>query len=120
VMRLHSLPTGAASPSDNSRASLRVGINCLDVNPSFVGGVTTYVLGFLEGFASAGNGCRFRTFVTEGNQHLFEQFRNHDNFEIVVIGDRFFSLRGSICRGASFLQHNGSGELRRLPTGDRP
>jgi len=25
---------------------MRVGVNCLDVDPSFVGGVTTYVLGF--------------------------------------------------------------------------
>ncbi len=80
---------------------MQVGINCLAVDPSFVGGVTTYVLGLLEGFASAGNGCRFRTFVTEGNQHLFEQLRNRDNFEFIVISDRLFSARNSICRGAS-------------------
>lgn len=80
---------------------MRVGINCLAVNPSFVGGVTTYALGLLEGFASAGNGCRFRIFVTEVNQHLFEQFRNRDNFKIVVIGGRLFSLRSSVCRAAS-------------------
>src|SRR6266853_5673564 len=92
---------GSASQSNNSRASLRVGINCLDVDPAFVGGVSTYALGVLEGFAGTGDGCRFRTFVTEGNQHLFEQFRNCDNIEIVVIGDRFFSLRSRICRAAS-------------------
>lgn len=120
MMRLHSLSAGAASPSESSRASLRVGINCLDVAPSFLGGVTTYVPRFFEGFASAGNGCRFRTFVTERDQHLFEQFRNHDQFEFIVIRDRQFSVRSRICRRASFLQHNGSGELRRLPTGDRP
>lgn len=80
---------------------MQVGINCLDVNPSFVGGVTTYVLGLLEGFGCAGNGCRFRVFVTEGNQHLFGQFRNRENFEISVIGDRFFSLRSKLCRAAS-------------------
>ncbi|HKM82661.1 MAG TPA: glycosyltransferase family 1 protein [Terriglobia bacterium] len=86
---------------------MRVGINCLDVNPSFVGGVTTYVLGLLEGFASAGNGCRFRIFVTEGNQHLYEQFRNRDNFEIAVIGNKLFSLRNSICRAASLTSSSG-------------
>ena len=77
-------------------------------NPSFVGGVTTYTLGLLEGFARAGNGCRFRIFVTEGNQHLFEQFRNYDHFEVLVIGDRLFPLRTKVCRGALL---SGSSEL---------
>jgi glycosyltransferase involved in cell wall biosynthesis len=95
------------SGSSRSATSMQVGINCLDVNPSFVGGVTTYVLGLLEGFANAGNGCRFRTFVTEENQHLFEQFRNHDSFEIVVIDDRFFPLRSRICRAASLSSSGG-------------
>jgi glycosyltransferase involved in cell wall biosynthesis len=93
--------SGAASPSDDFSASMRVGINCLAVDPSFVGGVNSYVLGLLEGFASAGNGCRFRTFVTERNQHLFEPFRNRHNFEIVVIGNRLFSLQSYVCRAAS-------------------
>lgn len=86
---------------------MRVGINCLDVNPSFVGGVTTYVFGLLEGFATAGNGCRFRAFVTEENQHLFEQFRNRDKFEIVVIADSLFSLRNRIGRAASLSSSRG-------------
>jgi glycosyltransferase involved in cell wall biosynthesis len=86
---------------------MRVGINCLDLNPAFVGGVTTYALGLLEGFASAGNSCRFRTFVTEENHHLFEQFRNRNNFEAVVIADRLLSLRSSICRAASLSSSNG-------------
>jgi len=86
---------------------MRVGINCLDVDPSFVGGVTKYALGLLEVLASAGNGCRFRTFVTEGNQHLFEPFRNRDRFEVVVISDRLFSLRSKVCRVASLSFNSG-------------
>jgi len=85
---------------DNSKASIGVGINCLDVDPSFVGGVTTYTLGLLEGFASAGNGCRFHIFVTSGNQHLFEQFRNRDHFNVHVLGDRLLSLKANVCRAA--------------------
>jgi len=80
---------------------MRVGINCLAVDPTFVGGVTTYALGLLEGFANAGNGCQFLLFVTAENQRLFEQFRNRNRFEIVVIGDRLFSLRSKICRATS-------------------
>jgi glycosyltransferase involved in cell wall biosynthesis len=86
---------------------MRVGINCLDVNPTFVGGVTTYVFGLLEGFATAGNGCRFRAFVTEANQHLFEHFRSRDKFEIVVLADSLFSLRNRIGRAASLSSSRG-------------
>jgi glycosyltransferase involved in cell wall biosynthesis len=86
---------------------MRVGIDCLDVNPSFVGGVTTYVQGLLEGFASGGDGCRFRIFVNQRNQQLFEQFRDHNNFEIVVISDRLLSLRTKFCRAASLSCSSG-------------
>jgi glycosyltransferase involved in cell wall biosynthesis len=79
---------------------MQVGINCLDVNPSFVGGVTTYSVGLLEGLASVGNGSRFRIFVTEGNQHLFEQFRKRRHFEVVVVSGRLYSWRTKVCRAA--------------------
>jgi len=80
---------------------MRVAINCLQVDPSFVGGVTTYVLGLLEGFANAGDGCRFLIFVTAENQHLFKPFRNRDRFEVVEIADRTFSLKSKVCRATS-------------------
>ena len=88
------------SSSNRPGATIRVGINCLDINPFFVGGVTTYTLGLLEGFASVGNGCQFRIFATEGNHHLFEQYRNHKHFDVRVVRDRFFSLRTGLCRAA--------------------
>lgn len=99
--------SSTALPSERSRSSMRVGINCLDVNPAFVGGVTTYVLGLLEGFANAGNGCRFRAFVTRANEHLFPNFRKRDNLEIVVTNDRLFSLQSSVCRAASLSGSSG-------------
>jgi len=77
---------------------MQVGINCLQVHPSFVGGVTTYALGLLEGFANAGNGCRFQVYVTQENQHLFEKFRKHDKFDVVTVGGRYLSLGSKICR----------------------
>src|SRR5207302_4132157 len=94
-----------ASPSKVSGASMRVGINCLDINPSFVGGVTTYALGLLEGFAAVGNECRFRAFVTRENRHLFASFQKRDNFEIFVINDSFFSARVAFCK-ATFLSYS--------------
>jgi glycosyltransferase involved in cell wall biosynthesis len=79
---------------------MQIGINCLDVNPSFVGGVTTYTAGLLDGFAKVGNGCRFRLFVTERNQGLFNSFRTRSHFEVVVVGGTLLPLRSKICRGA--------------------
>src|SRR5579862_2148311 len=68
---------------------MRLGINCLDVDPSFVGGVTTYTAGLLEGFIKVGEGTRFKIFATKGNQGFFERFRNHPQLEIVVVNGSF-------------------------------
>src|SRR5260221_2590013 len=84
--------------SNRSDVSLRVGINCTQIYPAFVGGVNTYALGLLEGFASAGNGCRFQVYVTDGNQHLFEEFRKYDKFDVVGVGGRLLSMASGICR----------------------
>src|SRR6266436_6443362 len=95
------------SRSQATTVSMKVGINCLQVDPFYVGGVTTYVLGLLEGFANAGNGCRFRLFVTEANQQVFEKFLECDNFDVVVMHNKLFSLRSNVCR-AALLSHSSS------------
>lgn len=86
-------------------ASIRVGINCLDFNPAFVGGVTTYTLGLLEALASIEDGCRFIVFVTHSNQHLFQQFRNRNHFCVHVIGDALLPFRAKVCQ-AALLSHS--------------
>jgi len=93
---------------------MQVGINCIDINPAFVGGVTTYAFGLLEGFANVGNGCRFRLFVTQDNEQLFASFRKRDNFEIRVIHDPSFPLRSRVCRASSL---SGSRGLHRFVSG---
>jgi len=82
---------------------MRVGINCLQVDPSFVGGVTSYTVGLLQGFAHVRNGCRFRVYVTAENQHLFETLRTHDHFGVVVTDGPGLSLKRTICRATSLL-----------------
>jgi glycosyltransferase involved in cell wall biosynthesis len=77
-----------------------VGINCLDVNPSFVGGVTTYVTGLLDGLANVGNGCRFRIFAAEGNRYIFDRIKDHPDFEIIVVHDGLLSFRAKVSRMA--------------------
>jgi len=79
---------------------MRVAFNCLQVDPFYAGGVNTYTLGLLDGFAAIGNGCRFQLYVTSENQHLFEKFREHKHFDLITIEDRRLSLRGKLCRAA--------------------
>jgi glycosyltransferase involved in cell wall biosynthesis len=79
---------------------MRIGVNCLNLNASFVGGLNSFTLGLLEGFACSANGHQFRLYATEGNQRLFESLSNRKGFEIVVLRDRTFSTRKSLCRAA--------------------
>lgn len=95
------------TPENKSVAPTRIGINCLQVDPSFVGGVTTYALGLLEGFANIKSTCRFRLFVTPTNQSLFDNFRKLQNFDVSVVGDKFLPLRSSISRAASLANSSG-------------
>jgi glycosyltransferase involved in cell wall biosynthesis len=79
---------------------MRIGINCLNLDPCFVGGLNTFTRGLLQGFASTGNGHQFRLYATSGNQRLFDSLRKLKSFEVIVLGDLTHSLRKSLCRAA--------------------
>src|SRR6185312_1847202 len=98
LVNLLDTPSLAAPAPEESRIAVRVAINCLRVNPSFVGGVTSYVLGLLEGFSIEGHGCKFQVFVTSANLHLFERFRRFQNIQLIVVDERRVSARAFLCR----------------------
>jgi glycosyltransferase involved in cell wall biosynthesis len=79
---------------------MRVAINCLNFDPTFVGGLNTYARGLLEGLSSVANGHQFRLYATTGNQRLFETFRNRKSFEVRVLDERRQLLRKGVCRAA--------------------
>jgi glycosyltransferase involved in cell wall biosynthesis len=79
---------------------MRIGINCVRIDPSHVGGLNTYTLGLLGGFATLSTTARFYLYVSEANQHVFEKFRKVNGFEIRVIPDRLVSTTRRICRAA--------------------
>lgn len=87
-------------PPKRFGTSMRIGINCVQVDPASVGGLNTYTLGLLEGFANSGNGNQFRLYVAPENQHLFEKFRTRDNFTLAIVDDPLLTLKRRICRGA--------------------
>lgn len=79
---------------------MRVAINCIGLDPSYVSGVTTYTRGLLGGLANTANGHQFRLYATRGNQGLFEGLRHSKSFEVIVTDERSQVLRKSICRAA--------------------
>jgi glycosyltransferase involved in cell wall biosynthesis len=79
---------------------MRVAINCIHLDPSYVSGVSTYTRGLLEGLANTANGHTFRLYVTSGNQGLFESLKHRKNFEIIVLDERSQFVRKGVCRAA--------------------
>ena len=78
---------------------MRIAINCLDVDPDYVGGVKTYVLGLLDGFASTHHGCKFQLITTESNSHVFRNFSG-ERFQLLVLDDASYRLQKALTRAA--------------------
>ncbi len=104
-------PPRTASPSRNRLLlsnrfanSMRIGINCLKIDPSFAGGLNTYALGLLDGFAATANGHRFHLYVSSLNQHLFVKYAGEKGFELIVAGDRLQGIRSAVCRATLLTQ----------------
>ncbi len=86
---------------------MRIGVNCLQIDPSYVGGVNTYTLGLLNGFAAEVKECSFRLYVTSKNQHLFDSFRSKNGFDVNVAKDSFLSEKKTLCRGVLLAANRG-------------
>lgn len=72
---------------------MRVGINCLRIDPLYVGGVNSYTFGLLGGFSRIANGHQFQLYVTHANRHLFANYEQQRNFEVVVLDDAAYAIR---------------------------
>ena len=82
---------------------MRIGINCLSLSPSFVGGLNTFAQGLLSGFASVAEQHRFRLYATTVNQQLFQSLRGKQNFEIVAFDERTIATKKNVCRASLVL-----------------
>jgi glycosyltransferase involved in cell wall biosynthesis len=79
---------------------MRIGINVLSLDSSFVGGLNTFTRGLLDGFAAVAHGHDFQVYATTGNLRLFDPLRKHKNFEIVALDESAISWRRGICRAS--------------------
>jgi glycosyltransferase involved in cell wall biosynthesis len=66
---------------------MRIGINCFNINPSYTGGINSYTLGLLNGFAQGATEHEFIIFVKTKNESLFSAFRSVPHFEFVALED---------------------------------
>src|ERR1700730_16802473 len=82
---------------------MRIGINCLNLSPSFVGGLNTFAQGLLNGFASVAHQHHFRLYATTRNQRLFQALRGKNNFEIVELDDWTIAVKKILCRASLVL-----------------
>src|ERR1700733_13946130 len=82
---------------------MRIGINCLSLSPSFVGGLNTFTQGLVNGFASVAQEHHFRLYATTRNQQLFQSLRGKNNFEIVALDHRTIATKKSLCRASLVL-----------------
>jgi glycosyltransferase involved in cell wall biosynthesis len=61
---------------------MRIGLNCIDVNPDYVGGVNTYVLGIVVGLHQLKNTHSIQIYVTSANKHVFQSFEEKGRVEL--------------------------------------
>lgn len=71
---------------------MKIGVNCLSIDPSYKGGVNTYTFGLLDGFARVAEGHQFQIYASGENIGLFERYREHPGFSVFEIP--FAGMRG--------------------------
>jgi glycosyltransferase involved in cell wall biosynthesis len=66
---------------------MRVGINCLCIDPGYSGGINSFTFGLLDGFMRVGEAHEFAIFAAPGNRGLFEEYVAAPNVRIVEIDE---------------------------------
>ena len=82
---------------------MRIGVNGLNLDPAFVGGLSTFVRGLLAGFANVAGGHSFSVYATTGNCRLFDSVRGRPNIKIVELDEKLISRKKAICRDIAFV-----------------
>jgi len=65
---------------------MRVGIDCLDINPSYAGGVNSYLFGLIDGFSKNKRvDHKFIILCCPANKHFFEPIAKKYKFELINV-----------------------------------
>lgn len=66
-------------------APLRIGINCVRMMPAYQGGINSFALGLIDGFAASSRGHKFVLFTGPHNRLMFRRFEAAPHFQIVTL-----------------------------------
>lgn len=64
---------------------MRIGFNCIDIDPRYRGGVTSFALGLLNGLVQSDLDCEVNVFVTPRNANLFAAFEKWPRCKVWVL-----------------------------------
>lgn len=64
---------------------MKVGINCLNIDPSYAGGVTSYTFGLLDGWSRTSPDVEFVILANSQNVEQYRKYEAFPNFSIEVI-----------------------------------
>ncbi len=65
--------------------ALRIGINCLRIQPGYKGGVNSFTFGLIQGLAASNRGHEFVIFAAPHNRSMFDQYASLPNFRVQEI-----------------------------------
>jgi hypothetical protein len=71
---------------------MRIGINGLYLSSNYKGGVNTFALGLIDGFAKVGGAHEFVIFNGPSNRKLFEKYEEYPNFRLFEIEQSSYLL----------------------------
>jgi len=63
---------------------MNIGINCLSIKPKYIGGVTTFTFGIIDGLIIQNNQNIYQLYVNKNNKHLFHKYNNKSNVELIL------------------------------------
>ena len=65
---------------------MKVGIDCLDINPNYPGGVNSYLFGLMNGFyLNKSKDVDFIIFCCPANKHFFEPISKKYGFKLIIV-----------------------------------
>ncbi|MES2372506.1 MAG: glycosyltransferase family 1 protein [Bacteroidota bacterium] len=84
---------------------MRIGIDCINTDPKYAGGVNTFTFGLLDGFSNATTTHTFILFVTKANKSMFEKYKNNPRFKLICVQIKQNLFHKALRLTALFLQN---------------
>src|SRR4051812_2761736 len=64
---------------------MRIGINCININPDYAGGLKTFTFGLLDGLCKTKTTHQIIIFAEEKNKHFYKSYLSDSNIKFHAI-----------------------------------